>query len=418
MSISMARRVMNNGHIVIVGAGQAGARAAEALRAGGFAGAVTLVGEEAEPPYERPALSKGVLLGTDAVEATYCLPRAFYDEKQVDLRLATRVEAIAPAAQRILLSSGEWLPYDKLLLCTGSRVRPLPGAPDIVGVHYLRTIADCRKLAPALKPGGRLVVVGGGFIGLEVVSTAAKRGMSVAVVERQGNLLERAVPHGIAAAVERMHRARGVTIHLGTAAAEILGEERVIGVRLTDGTTIPADAVVVGIGIIPNTELAEAAGAASDDGLIVDERGRTTLANVYAAGDVTNHPNPILGRRLRLESWQNAQNQAIAVARSMIGADTPYGEVPWFWSDQFETNIQMVGAAAADATVHWRGDPDGGRAMAFAVENGRLRCAVAFNLGADIRFARKLIERGATLPPETLCDPGRKLRDIAGAAAA
>jgi 3-phenylpropionate/trans-cinnamate dioxygenase ferredoxin reductase component len=274
MSISMARRVMNNGHIVIVGAGQAGARAAEALRAGGFAGAVTLVGEEAEPPYERPALSKGVLLGTDAVEATYCLPRAFYDEKQVDLRLATRVEAIAPAAQRILLSSGEWLPYDKLLLCTGSRVRPLPGAPDIVGVHYLRTIADCRKLAPALKPGGRLVVVGGGFIGLEVVSTAAKRGMSVAVVERQGNLLERAVPHGIAAAVERMHRARGVTIHLGTAAAEILGEERVIGVRLTDGTTIPADAVVVGIGIIPNTELAEAAGAASDDGLIVDERGR------------------------------------------------------------------------------------------------------------------------------------------------
>ena len=409
---------MNKGRIVIVGAGLAGARAAEALRAGGFAGSVILVGEEAEAPYERPALSKGVLLGTEAVETTHCLPCSFYDEKQIELRLATRVEAIAPAAQRILLSNGEWLPYDKLLLCTGSRVRPLPGAPDIAGVHYLRTIVDCQKLTPALKPGGRLVVVGGGFIGLEVVSTAAKRGMSVAVVERQASLLERVVPRGIASAVERMHRAHGVTMHLGVAAAEILGNEHVTGVRLTNGAVIPADAVVVGIGIIPNTELAEAAGAASDDGLIVDEFGRTTLANVYAAGDVTNHPNPILERRLRLESWQNAQNQAIAVARNMIGVHAPYAEVPWFWSDQFDTNIQMVGAAAADAAVHWRGDPDDGRAMAFAVEGGRLRCAVAFNLGADIRFARKLIERGATLPPETLCDPARKLRDIAGAAAA
>ena len=409
---------MSGGRIVIVGAGQAGGRAAEAMRAGGFTGAVTLVGEETDPPYERPALSKGVLLGTEAVDTTHCLPRSFYEETQIELRLATRVEAIAPAAQRILLSDGDWLPYDKLLLCTGSRVRPLPGAPDIAGVHYLRTIADCQRLASALKPGGRLVVVGGGFIGLEVVSTAAKRGMSVTVVERQANLLERVVPRGIAAAVERMHRARGVTIRLGVAAAEILGDERVTGLRLTDGTVIPADAVVVGIGIIPNTELAEAAGAASDDGLIVDEFGRTTLANVYAAGDVTNHPNPILGRRLRLESWQNAQNQAVAVARNMIGSHAPYAEVPWFWSDQFDTNIQMVGAAAPDATVHWRGDPASGRAMAFAVEQGRLRCAVAFNLGADIRFARKLIERGATLPPEMLCDPARKLRDIAGAAAA
>jgi NADPH-dependent 2,4-dienoyl-CoA reductase/sulfur reductase-like enzyme len=242
--------------------------------------------------------------------------------------------------------------------------------------------------------------------------------MSVAVVERQPSLLERAVPRGIAAAVERMHRARGVALYLGATASEILGDERVTGVRLADGSVIPADAVVVGIGVIPNTELAEAAGAASDDGLIVDDRGRTTLANVYAAGDATNHPNPILGRRLRLESWQNAQNQGIAVARNMIGFDASYAEVPWFWSDQFDTNIQLVGAAAPDATVHWRGDPDGGRAMAFGFEDGRLRYAAAFNLGADIRFVRKLIERGVTLAPELLCDPGRKLREIAGAATA
>jgi 3-phenylpropionate/trans-cinnamate dioxygenase ferredoxin reductase subunit len=404
--------------IVIVGAGQAGARAAEALRTGGYRGALILVGEEEEPPYERPALSKGVLFGSEAAESTYCLPRAFYDEREIRLRLATRVVAIAPAAQRLLLSSGEWLAYDKLLLCTGSRVRPLPGAPDAAGVHYLRTLQDCARLASELRPGGRLVVVGGGFIGLEVVSTAVRRGMSVAVVERQPNLLERVVPRGIAAAVERLHRRHGVALHLGTAAAEILCEERVTGVRLADGSLLPADVVVIGIGIIPNTELAEAAGAESDDGLIVDEHGRTTLDNIYAAGDVTNHPNPILGCRLRLESWQNAQNQAVAVARNMLGFGAPYAEVPWFWSDQFETNIQMVGAAAPDATVHWRGDAESGRAMAFAFEGRRLRYAAAFNLGAEIRFARRLIERGVALAPELLCDPGRKLREIAGGAIA
>jgi 3-phenylpropionate/trans-cinnamate dioxygenase ferredoxin reductase subunit len=409
---------MSKDQIVIVGAGQAGGRAAEALRAGGYGGRLMLIGEESEPPYERPALSKGVLLGSEAIDSTYCLPEAFYDERDVRLRLSTRVEAIAPAAQRLLLSSGEWLAYDQLLLCTGSRVRPLPGAPEIAGIHYLRTLDDCRRLAPELKPGGRLVVVGGGFIGLEVVSTAVKLGMSVAVVERQSSLLERVVPRGIAAAVERLHRRHGVTLHLGVAAAEILGGQRVTGVRLADGSVIPADVVVIGIGIIPNTELAEAAGAESDDGLIVDERGQTTLVNIYAAGDVTNHPNPILGCRLRLESWQNAQNQATAVARGMLGFSAPYAEVPWFWSDQFETNIQMVGAAAANATVHWRGDAESGRAMAFAFEDGRLRYAASFNLGAEIRFGRKLIERGITLAPELLCDPARKLREIAGSATA
>jgi len=405
---------MTGGRIVIVGAGQAGARAAEAMRAGGFTGSLTLIGEEAEPPYERPALSKGVLLGTESFDAAYCLPRSFYDEQRIELRLSTRVEAIAPAAQRILLSNGEWLTYDKLLLCTGSRVRPLPGAPDLAGVHYLRTIADCRKLAPDLKPGGRLVVVGGGFIGLEVVSTAAKRGMSVAVVERQTSLLERVVPRGIAAAVERMHRARGVTVNLGVAAAEILGEQRVTGVRLTDGTVIPADAVVVGIGIIPNTELAEAAGAASDDGLIVDDRGRTTLANVYAAGDVTNHPNPILGRRLRLESWQNAQNQAIVVARDMIGGDAPYAEVPWFWSDQFDARLQIAGLVGTAATTFVRRAAHGGGFAVYHLDAARRLFAVeAVSSPAEFTVARSLIQLGATIPAEREQAPLAELRKSA-----
>lgn len=402
--------------IVIVGAGQAGGRAAEALRLAGHTGPLTLIGAESEPPYERPALSKGVLLGTETEASTYVLPQAAYAERDIALRLGTRVEAIAPAAQRLLLSDGEWMAYDKLLLCTGSRVRPLHGIPDIPGVHYLRTLEDARRLRAELEPGAQLVIVGGGFIGLEIASTALKRGVGVSVVERQACLLERVAPRGIAAAVQDLHRSRGVTLHLQAAAAEVLGDRRVTGIRLADGRILPASIVVIGIGILPNTELAEAAGAASDDGVIVDEFGRTTLPNVYAAGDVTNHPNPILGRRLRLESWQNAQNQAIAVARNMVGGNTPYAEVPWFWSDQLDTNIQMVGAASADADVHWRGDPASGRAMAFAWEGGRLRYAVAFNCGAELRFARKLIEQGAAVPPELLCNPGRKLKDIAVAA--
>lgn len=403
--------------VVIIGAGQAGARAAEALRGAGFDGRLLLIGEEAEPPYERPALSKGVLLGADAVSSIYVRPREYYREQRIDLRVGLRAEAIAPTAQRVLLSDGEWLAYDKLMLCTGSRVRPLPGAPDIKGVHYLRTLADSLRLSKELSAGARMVVIGGGFIGLEVVSSAIKRGLSVTVVERRPTLLERGVPRSIATAVEQLHRARGVGLHLGVAAAQILGGDRVTSVVLADGTILPADLVVIGIGIIPNTELAESAGAESRDGVIVDEFGRTTLPNIFAAGDVTNHPNPILECRLRLESWQNAQNQSIATAKNLLGAASPYAEVPWFWSDQFDTNIQLVGVAGPDAEVVWRGDPASGRAMAFGFEDGRLRYAAAFNMGSEIRFARRLIEMRAPVPPTLLVDPAQKLKNIVADAA-
>lgn len=391
-----------------MGAGQAGGRAAEALRAAGFAGEVVLIGEERHEPYERPRLSKSVLLSEEPAAAAIIHPRDWYAAHGVALRTRTRVEAIAPGRQTVITADGQRLEYDKLLLCTGSRVRPLTGAPDgLQGVHYLRTIEDSERLAAELLPGRRMVVIGGGFIGMEVASSALKRGLAVTVVERQGALLDRVLPPAIAAQVAALHTAHGVALRLGVPVARIHGNGAVKCVELADGAELPADVVAIGVGIIPNTELAETAGAASSDGLVVDEYCRTSLANVYAAGDVTNHYNPILDRRVRLESWQNAQNQAIVAARNIAGTAQPYAEVPWFWSDQLGTNIQMVGVAEPQMDIVWRGSR-----IAFGLVQGRLRLAVAFNAGGEIRFARRLIESRALLSKDRLADAAIKLKDL------
>lgn len=391
-----------------MGAGQAGGRAAEALRAAGFKGEIVLLGDERHEPYERPRLSKTMLLGEESAAAASIHPRDWYAARDVALRTRTRVEAIAPKSQVVITADGQRVEYSRLLLCTGSRVRPLTGAPEgLAGVHYLRTLEDCQRLAARLVPGHRMVVIGGGFIGLEVASSALKRGLEVTVIERQSTLLDRVLPAAIASRVASLHAAHGVALRLGVPVERIRGNGAVQSVELADGAELPADVVVIGIGIIPNTELAEAAGAASSDGLVVDEHCRTTLENVYAAGDVTNHYNPILERRVRLESWQNAQNQAIAAARNIAGAAQPYAEVPWFWSDQLGTNIQLVGVAEPAMEIIWRGDR-----IAFGLVNGRMRLAVAFDAGADIRFARRLIESRAQLPTDRLADPAIKLKDL------
>jgi len=412
--------------ILIIGAGQAGGRAAEALRQAGYAGPVTLVGDEAEPPYERPALSKEVLIGAATPESTCIHSREHWRAKGIEVVCGVRAEAIAPASRSVMFSDGTRLDYGQLILATGSRVRPLIGVDDTLGgVHYLRTIEDAKRLAKDLVPGKRVVVIGGGFIGLEVASSASKLGLSVTVVERQPALLERALPADIAAAVERLHRAHGVEFRLGAGVSALIGGangngnsvRRVCAAGLSDGTELPADLVVIGIGIIPNTEIAEGAGAESADGVVTDEFGRTSVEGVWAAGDVTSHYNPLLGRRVRLESWQNAQNQAIAVARNIAtGNPVPYAEVPWFWSDEHGVNIQMAGMAEPGAQTVWRGDPAAGRAMAFSTLDGRIVCATAFNAGGEIRFARKLIESRAPVAAGVLADPTRKLKDLAARA--
>jgi NADPH-dependent 2,4-dienoyl-CoA reductase/sulfur reductase-like enzyme len=404
--------------IAIVGAGQAGGRAAEALRREGYKGELIIFGDEPHEPYERPALSKGVLLGQAPANSTLIRPREWYAAQQIELRTDLRIEAIAPLSRNLITADGRAIEYSKLLLCTGSRVRPLTITPDgMRGVHYLRTIADSESLRRALKECRSLVVIGGGFIGLEVASSAAQLGVNVTVVERQPALLDRALPAGIAAQVERLHRSRGVAIELNSRAISIAGGATVKSVVLEDGRELPADVVVIGIGVIPNTELAEAAGARSSDGVVVDEYCRSSLADFYAAGDVTSHYNPILGRHIRLESWQNAQNQAVAAVRNMLGAQKPYAEVPWFWSDQYDCNIQLAGVVEPGLDIVWRGERQGAKCMAFGLLDGKVRLAVGFNAGSELRFARRLVELAAAVPPKSLADPSVKLKDLVPEAA-
>ena len=402
--------------IVIVGAGHAGGRAAEAMRQAGFAGRVVLVGEENYPPYERPPLSKDMLLGDYPTERAFLNPADFYAAQNIELMLGTRAEGIDAKTHRLTLSGrhGGDLAYDRLLLVTGGHVRrlPTPGA-ELAGVHYIRTIDDSLAIKPLLKSGARIVVIGGGFIGLEAAASARKNGCEVTVLEMMPTLLTRVCDATVGDWFAQLHRGHGVTVLTGAVVDRLEGNGRVERVVLGDGSALPADAVIVGIGIIPSVQLAEQAGLATGNGIVVDEFGQTGDPDIFAAGDVANHPNPILGTRLRLESWANAQNGGIAVAKNMVGPMTPYSEVPWFWSDQFDVNLQVAGAPVKWDKLVTRGDPTSGKFMVFYLHEGRVVAANTFNLGRDMRFARRLIETGKVVPESDLADEKSNLRAIA-----
>ena len=403
---------------VVVGAGQAGGRAVEAMRGSGFEGRVVLIGEEAYPPYERPPLSKKLLTGEVEAETTYLNRPEFYAENDIEFIAGVRAETLDVGARRLGLSSGDDVEFDKLLLATGGRVRELdvPGAA-LAGVYYVRTIDHSLALRAALAEARSVVAVGGGYLGLEAAAAARAMGLEVTVVEREANLLDRVAAPEIGRVVGDLHARHGTRIMTGANVAAVEGEGRARGVRLADGTVLDADAVIVSIGIIPNTELAEAAGCEVGDGIVVDEFGETTVPGIYAAGDVAYHPNGFLGRSLHLESWQNAQNQAIAAARAMCGAPVPYNEVPWFWSDQYGVNIQLAGVPERWDDVVFRGDPGTGAFSAFYLLEGRVVGVSGFNAASDVRFGRKLIEAAAAVGPETLKDPDVKLKDLARQAA-
>ena len=405
---------MSDKHIVIVGAGHAGGRAAEALRAAGHTGRVTLVGSEKHPPYERPPLSKELLAGSIEHAKTYLNPEAFYTEKDITLQLGTTVGAIDRKGQRLELHDGDTIPYDALLLTTGARARklPLPGG-DGQRVFYLRDIDDSLALRAKLTEGVRLAVLGAGFIGLEVAATAKKRGAQVTVLELAPHPLARVAAPEIGQYLATLHRAKGVDLQTGVKVTAIEDTGKELRIMLDGGAPVIADYAAIGIGAQPNVELAQAAGIETRDGIIVDEFGRSSDPAVFAAGDVTRHLNPLLGRHVRLEAWQNAQNQGIAVAKAMAGGEQPFAEVPWFWTDQYETNLQMAGAPDRWDRVVFRGAPTDPGFTLFQLLDGKVVAAVTVNNARDMRFGRMLIQSGKVVDPALLGDKAQKLQDLA-----
>lgn len=397
--------------IVIVGAGQAGGWAARTLRSEGFDGRVVLIGDEAHPPYERPPLSKVVLAGEAAPESVHLLDTATLASLSVEWLGSARVARLDRAGRHVQLAGGNTIAYDKLILCTGGRARMLdvPGA-DLPGVHTLRTIDDAQRLGPALRPGARVVVVGGGWIGLEVAATARKRGAEVTVIEAMRRLCERSVPTELSEHLLELHAARGTEVLLDTGVTGISAiASGGLRLRLSNGREIDCDVAVVGIGLVPNDELARVAGLDCDGGVLVDAQCRTSDPDIFAAGDVAVARNGWAGRRMRLESWQNAQEQGIAAAKSALGREVHYDPLPWFWSDQHGTNLQIYGVPQPSQQMVARGDPACGSFVFFYLEGECVMAALGGNAARELRFARRLIENRTPVRPQDLADPGISL---------
>ena len=396
--------------MVIVGAGECGTRAALALRQAGYGGPVTLVGAEPHAPYERPPLSKeAILAGVPAAKAIGGSERLV--ELGIDFRPSCRAITIDRAGRCLLLDDGE-LAYERLLLATGARPRPLPGA-DGRHVAMLRTLDDAARIRAALGPGRRLVVIGGGFIGLELAASARRLGSEVAVIEALPRLLGRCVPAEIAEVLHERHLAEGAAFRLEARIAGIDGS----GVTLADGRHIAADLVVAGIGAVPETRLAEAAGLAVDNGIAVDATLATSDPAIFAAGDCCSFPHPLYdGRRTRLESWRSAQEQGTLAARNMLGAALPVSAVPWFWSDQYDLTLQIAGLAEGAAVAVRRPLKDGAFLLFHLAADGRLLAASGIGPGnavaRDIRLGEMLIARRARPDPAVLGDPSSSLKRL------
>lgn len=396
--------------IVIVGAGQAGASLAAKLRALGYAGEITMIGEEPVPPYQRPPLSKGYLLGEMDLERLYLRAPSYWQEQDVTLKLGKRVTAIDTAARTLTLGD-ETIIYDQLALTTGSVPRRLPAAIGgaLEGVYTVRTLADVDAMAAEFAPHRRLLIVGGGYIGLEAAAVAAKLGLDVTLVEMAPRILQRVAAPETSAWFRRLHAGHGVKILEGIGLDRLLGETRVTGARLSDGTELAVDFVIVGVGIAPATDLAEAAGLAIDNGIRTDAHGRTSDPAIWAAGDCASFPHQ--GGRLRLESVGNAIDQAEAVAENMLGADKPYQARPWFWSDQYDVKLQIAGLNSGYDRIVTR--PGDGDAVSFWYYQGdRLLALDAMNDSRAYMVGKRLIEMGKSPDPAAIADPATDLKAL------
>jgi 3-phenylpropionate/trans-cinnamate dioxygenase ferredoxin reductase component len=409
---------------VIVGASLTGAKAAETLRAEGFTGRVVLVGEETERPYERPPLSKGYLGGKDPRDKAYVHDAEWYAKNNVELRLGSRATGLDTRARAVTLDGAETVPYDKLLIATGSRVRLLevPGA-DHQGVHYLRTIVEADALLDALRTGSQVVVVGAGWIGLETAAAAREHGCSVTVVEMDTLPLRRVLGDEVAQIFADLHRAHGVDFRFGSGIQEFKGNDgSVTHAILADGSSVPADVIVVGVGIRPATELAESGGLSLENGIVTDEGLRTTAPDVFAAGDVAFSHNPLLGKSIRVEHWANALNGGKAAAKSMLGQDVVYDRVPYFYSDQYDLGMEYSGYVEPGGydRVVFRGDPTivDGKApefVAFWVKDSRVLAGMNVNVWDVTDDIQKLVRAGyagQTVDLARLADPSVPLADL------
>ncbi len=402
--------------IVVVGGGHAAAQAVDSLRRDGFTGRLVLVAGEPELPYQRPPLSKKFLAGELEADRLPFRHAQYYETIHCELMLGNPVTAIDAAAQRLRLADGGTLDYDRLVLAIGGHARPLPvpGA-DLPGVHVLRTLADVNAIRARITPGLRAAIVGAGYIGLECAATLRKLGVEVTVIEMMDRVMSRVVAPEMSRFYHEQHVAHGVTVLTGKRVGAFTGNGRLESVECSDGTCVAAGLAIVGIGLVPNTELAAAAGLASDDGIAVDEHCRTSDERIYAIGDCCSHPSPRYGRRVRLESVDNAFEQAKTAAANLCGKVTVHDKTPWFWSDQYELKLQIVGLSQHYDRVVLRGDPAGQSFSCCYLRDGELIALDAVNHGKDFMAARKLIAERARPDPGRLADAAVPLKETVAA---
>jgi len=399
---------------VIVGASLAGAKAAETLRTEGFDGRVVLIGEETQRPYERPMLSKEYLRGDKPAAKLYVHDEGFYAEHDIELLTGTRVASVDPAAHEVAFADGSRMPYSRLLLSTGAAPRrlPLPGA-DLPGVRYLREMGDSDALRTAITAASRVVVIGAGWIGCEVAASARQLGAEVAIVAPAAAPLERVLGPELGRVYRDLHAERGVDLHLSTQIEAIVGSGAAQGVRTTGGSVIEGDLVVVGVGASPRDELARAAGLTLENGIAVDEFLRTSAPEIFAAGDVAATWNPMYNKRIRMEHWANALNQGQTAARNMLGQDTAYTKLPYFYSDQYDLGMEYNGYASDWDHVVLRKGTSVLEFIAFWLKDGRVLAGMNANVWDQGDAIKALVRGGATVDADRLADPSVPLADLA-----
>ena len=400
-------------HLVLIGAGQSAIQCITSLKKEGYTGSITLVGEEEHLPYQRPPLSKGFLEDSIGNDRLYFKKLDYFVENKIQLKLGIKAREVDIENGEILLSDNSSLPFDKLVFSTGSRVRKLdfPGN-TLNSIHYLRGLDDALSIKSDIETSEEIVVVGAGYIGLEVAAIAAKKNKKVTVIEMADRVMNRTVDPQISDYYLELHKENGVSFKFNTSLKEVIGTKHPEKVLCSDGSEIKADMVIIGAGILPNTELAESAGVSCDNGIIVDEFGKTSHENIFACGDCTNHPNKLLNKKIRLESVHNAMEQSKTVASGLLNEPIEYNQIPWFWSDQYDHKLQIVGLSGEHDKVTVRGNISESKFMLFYTKSEELIAVDAVNNSKEFLISRKLVANKVKINAEQISNPDTNLNDL------